>query len=518
MDRSARLSWKIGSLREEFDLLAQSKSKDEFGRLAAHIVRGSLLTGDAGLFERRDRFWHVIYQHHRLIESLPADEDSGSGAYSPFLLVAPLTAKGDLILATGPRLDGQPYSEEDTLAFDLIVELVYHAYVFFVSRQIEQRLIFQLHHRIAQLNSLVDATIELASKTNSAELFETALARITAMASASQGWIRMAESQGVTTIGFPENLPFPIPDSEMLSGECSSDTHRIQIVLSQKESRTAPDRFDDTDRILVDAVVRQMVAVLDRDALQKEAFAKRLLDQEVAIAAAIQKNLIPQLMPAIRGYEAYGINVPTKDVGGDFFDIFRIRDDRWCLTIADVAGKGIAAALLVSTLHAALRSYAESENNLAELVRKLNRLVFRSSTPDKFITFFVAFLEPGSGMLQCANAGHNPPFLISSDKSQRIGPTGPALGVLEHYDYRIEKFQLLPGNGLFMYTDGITEAENPDEDMFGEEKLSAHLSSPTKDLKPWCEALMEKIRAFAQNQPQSDDITMLWIRRSSHVD
>lgn len=514
MDRSTRLSWKIGSLREEFDLLAQSKSLTEFGRQAAHIVRGSLLVKDAGLFAFHNGSWETVYQHHYLIDSIPANIDADFTSHSPLLLAAPLTTKRDLILAAGPRLDGQAYNEDDILTFDLIVELGYHAYLSFISRRQEHELIFQLKHRVAQLNSLVDVAIELSSKADSRELFETALARVTAMTNASQGWICVTDSGTVTTIGFPKNLPLPASDPDSLSGESSSATHQIKIIASHKESRSQHDRFDDTDRILLDAVTRQVATVLDRDALQKEAFAKHMMDQEVAIAAAIQKNIIPQIMPAISGYETFGMNVPTKDIGGDFFDIFRIRDDRWCLTIADVAGKGISAALLVSTLHAALRSYAESENDLAELVRKLNRLVFRSSTPDKFITFFVTFLDPGSGNLLCANAGHNPPFLISADKAQRIGPTGPALGVLEDYDYRIQNFQLLPGCGLFMYTDGITEAEDPDEDMFGEEKLNTHLATATNDLKHWCHVLMDQIRTFTRHQPQSDDITMLWLRRS----
>lgn len=511
LDRSARLSWKIGSLREEFLLLSQSRSVQEFSAKTTHILRGSLLAFAAGVFECRDSAWHALFQMHDASAHLTSGPTLES---TPTCLVGTFAVSPPRAAVAGPRLDGHPYDENDVLTFELLLDLFYQAHVAFEAAQQKDHLIFGLNHRIAQLNSLVDVAVELASKSCVDELYETAVARMTTLTNSSQGWIEVSTASTTSAFGFPQDTRLPSDLSRALVVEHTTDRSRLRFIIAGKESRTHSELFDDTDCVMMNGIARHVTAALERDSLQREAVAKKLLDQEVAFAASIQRNLIPQRMPLIPGYDVFGINLPSKEIGGDFFDVFELNGRRWCLTIADVAGKGISAALLVNTLHAALRSYTETEDHLDGLVNKLNRLVFRSSTPDKFITFFVAVLEPDTGRIECVNAGHNPPLLRSGVDCIRLGASGPALGILEEFSYPARTVTLQPGATLFLYTDGIPEAENAEEEMFGEEEMSRCLSETTSDLKSDCDRLLQRIHSFTRTHPQSDDITMLWLRRA----
>ncbi len=158
--------------------------------------------------------------------------------------------------------------------------------------------------------------------------------------------------------------------------------------------------------------MRQVSASIENEFLHQQALDKERIEQELNVAASIQQRIIPKELSKIEGYDIAGINIPSKEVGGDYYDCISLNNGKLALVIADVAGKGISAALLVNTLHAALYSYLDFNIPLVEIFDKLNKLIYKSSPSDKFITCFTAILDPETGALDAVNAGHNPIFLL----------------------------------------------------------------------------------------------------------
>ena len=198
--------------------------------------------------------------------------------------------------------------------------------------------------------------------------------------------------------------------------------------------------------------------------------------------ASIQQRILPESLPRVEGYDVAGINIPSKSVGGDYYDCIPLDGGRLALVIADVAGKGVPAALLVSSFHAYLGAYLEAEVPLVELVARLNRVIAHASTEDKFITAFFALLDPASGSLDSVNAGHNPVFLRRADGTlTELTQGGIPLGMMDmDYPYQSESLVMGSGDRLLLYTDGIPEATDGrmklyDEDFPLRDFVTAHV-------------------------------------------
>lgn len=187
--------------------------------------------------------------------------------------------------------------------------------------------------------------------------------------------------------------------------------------LYDKESRAGILPFEETDQLLLDALARQVHASLENRYLHQQALEKQKIEQEIAVAALIQQRILPASLPEIDGYDVAGINIPSKSVGGDYYDCIPLADGRFALVIADVAGKGVPAALLVSSLHAYFSAYLQSGMSLVEIMVRLNRVICQASTDDKFITAFIALLTPGTGEVEAINGGHNPVYWLRVDKT-----------------------------------------------------------------------------------------------------
>jgi len=189
---------------------------------------------------------------------------------------------------------------------------------------------------------------------------------------------------------------------------------------------------------------------------------------------------------------------------------------KYALIIADVAGKGIGAALLVSTLDAALHSYLEFNLPLTELADKLNKLIYKSSPSDKFITFFIAVLNSETGELDIVNAGHNPILLLKEDGSiHKIEAGGMGLGMLDMgIPYEGTKLNVQKGERLFLYTDGIPEAMNMDEKEYSDERMEEFfLQNNSSSSQEYVDNLVKDVKGFSGNAEQSDDITILYLIR-----
>ncbi len=253
---------------------------------------------------------------------------------------------------------------------------------------------------------------------------------------------------------------------------------------------------------------------------REEAVARERLEQELETARGIQERLLPHRMPDVPGFEIAGTSVPSQQVGGDYFDFLETDSGRLGIAIADVSGKGISAALLMSNIQAGLRSQVIAGGGVSEIAARLNDLLVRSTDSHMFATFFFGVLDRNRALFNSVNAGHNPPVLLRSDgRVERLEAGGLVLGFLSDQHYQEQTTAIGPGDLLVLYTDGITEAAGPSPEgdssnLFGEERLLAVLRAHREDEAGAIQAaVLGAISEFTAGLPQNDDITLVVIKR-----
>src|SRR4051812_19257702 len=232
--------------------------------------------------------------------------------------------------------------------------------------------------------------------------------------------------------------------------------------------------------------------------------------RELAEALKIQRRLLPQHVPQIDGWELAVSWQPASGVGGDCFDIIRFGDSRLALSIADVVGKGIPAALLMSNLQAAVRAFASDVVDPRELCHQVNRILCGNIAEGRFISFFYAMLDAATGTLTYTNAGHYLPMLVRADGAvERLGIGGPVLGVISDGEYEQAQVTLAAGDRLVLFTDGLTEARSPTDEEFGEDRLLDALLQHHACSAPALQArLADAVAAFTGGRLQ-DDATLM---------
>jgi sigma-B regulation protein RsbU (phosphoserine phosphatase) len=264
----------------------------------------------------------------------------------------------------------------------------------------------------------------------------------------------------------------------------------------------------------------QAVAAL-KDALERErAAAQERLERDVRIAQEVQARLFPQKAPEVRGVECFGVCRPARSVAGDYYDFLALDSGHMGIAVGDVSGKGLPAALLMASLQGALRSLATmAEGGPARLARDLNAQVHALTERNRFVTFFWAVLDGETGGLSWVNAGHNPPFLLrASGAVERLGSSGPPLGVVADAAYREERTALAPSDLLVVFTDGVTEAEDASETEFGDARLEQLLrGSVALRANDVCRRVLDAVAAFEAGIEQHDDITVVAVRRPAHA-
>lgn len=256
---------------------------------------------------------------------------------------------------------------------------------------------------------------------------------------------------------------------------------------------------------------------------REEAILRAHLESELETARKIQEKLLPHEMPRIPGFEIAGTSIPSKQVGGDYFDFLDLGGGRLGIAIADVSGKGIPAALLMANLQASLHAQTLETEMVAEVAKRINNLLVRSTDANMFVTFFYGLLDRNQSTFTSTNAGHNPPLLLRSDQTiERLAEGGLVLGFLPDQQYEQQSTILKPGDILVLYTDGITEARTPEkggkveDKLFGEDRLvhviedSASLSA--REIQA---AILQAVSAHTKNTPQGDDITLVIIKRQN---
>ena len=255
----------------------------------------------------------------------------------------------------------------------------------------------------------------------------------------------------------------------------------------------------------------------ERDSLLREMERKRT---ELAIATEIQQSFLPDTLPQVQGFDLAGKSVMAKEVGGDFFDVIpfevmSLQKGRHGILIADVSGKGIPAAIFMALSRVVVRANALWHTDPADVLRDANATITQDSRSSMFVTLFYGVLNAEDREFTYTNAGHNRPLLIrhTTGVIEELMGSGIALGVDDHATYTSQKVVLSQGDVLLLYTDGVTEAINPEGELFGESRLkdvlSAHQNQTTAEI---IDAVLGAVNEFAGNQPQEDDITLLVLK------
>jgi phosphoserine phosphatase RsbU/P len=416
---------------------------------------------------------------------------------------------------------------------------------------------FQVNYRVVELESLYDVGLAVAATLDLEKLSEEILLRAVSLLDARRGALYILEGSRYRlqrTFGgdaapwfgsggpeAPETAETPVgaklraflagespaPPSELLPGARYllgvpidiDGNPRGLLAVGDKESRRGVGPFPASDRRTLGLFANQAAIALENARLHLQALEKERLEREMELAADIQRRILPRGAPEVPGYELLGWNRPARQIGGDYYDLFRRQDGRVDLVVGDVSGKGMPAALMVSTLHSALHLLLDQVGVGPALLEMLNRHVFESSTANKFITLLLAELEPASGRLTYLNAGHNPGMLLrhaASDEPQveELGASGLPIGVLSGSRFQARVVTLEPGDLLCIYSDGITEAESPEDEEFGTARLLALLREHgRRPLAEVLEAIQAATGSFSAGLPQGDDQTLVLLRR-----
>lgn len=272
--------------------------------------------------------------------------------------------------------------------------------------------------------------------------------------------------------------------------------------------------FTEDDLRVLTALANVAAAKIENVRLLEESMEKRRMEEDMRMAAEIQTGLLPRQAPRVDGWDLAGCNRPCRTVGGDYYD-FAVEDERLLVALGDVSGKGTGAALLMTVLRAAVRAHW-TETVLSDAVARINRTVCQNVPQSKYVTFFLAALDPATGRLAYVNAGHNPPLLVrAAGKVDRLEDGGLVLGMFENVTYAGGTVEMRPGDTLVVYSDGVTETWSPEGAEYGEESLTA-LAVRSRGLAApaLLDTILREIERFEAGARASDDRTLVVLKRT----
>jgi sigma-B regulation protein RsbU (phosphoserine phosphatase) len=312
------------------------------------------------------------------------------------------------------------------------------------------------------------------------------------------------QSATMTIMGIRSVLAVPLGVGERIFGMIYAD------------SPLAEARFRE-DHLKVLTTLGSVAAIRVENArLIEEHLERERMERELSLAREIQQRFQPDSAPHVPGYELQGISFPSYQIGGDYYDFIARPEGRYIVALGDVSGKGTSAALLMSSLHAAIHGQVASHQTLVETITAVNRYLEANTPANRFVTLFYAELDPPAGTLSFVNAGHNPPLIIHAGGTvEELDASGPPLGIMPFADYREGRTLLQPGDVLVVYSDGVTETINPQGEEFGAARLrdvvSLNIESSAAGIRDKIEAALTR---FAQGTPAVDDITLVIVKRT----
>jgi len=277
-------------------------------------------------------------------------------------------------------------------------------------------------------------------------------------------------------------------------------------------------RFREEDLKVLTTIASVASIKIENERLLEERMEKRRMEEELKVASEIQMRLQPFAPPSLEGWEMTGVSFPCREIGGDYYDfILRKRDNRVIVAVGDVSGKGTGAALLMSSLHAAVRAQSQTRRSISEVMGEINQYIFENSPSNKFLTLFYGELDPIAGILTYSNGGHNNPILVRTNgEFERLDRGGLPIGMMQNVQYQEASIHFDSGDILVIYSDGITESVNENEEEFGEQRLIDVLKqNHSRSSSGIRDRIDEALSRFVGTMAPVDDMTLMIIKRTS---
>jgi len=300
------------------------------------------------------------------------------------------------------------------------------------------------------------------------------------------------------------------------------EKRKIQLILPLKDAnhllgflalteKASGFRYNAEDISMLGVMSNQLVTVLTNARLYADSLEKQRLDEEVTMARQIQLDLLPKCPPHAENYEICASSLPSRTIGGDFYDFIHKGDGSFGIVIADASGKGMPAALLVTQIQAILRSQVGNNLGISKILDNVNKHIVESTSSERFATLFYGEFDPETCRLKYSNAGHNYPILVRADGShESLDRGGILLGAFPGAKYQEAEVRLEKNDVLFFYTDGLSEAQNHDEEEFGEKRILDYLLSNRRmNSDEILEGILSDVRMFDRTDPPRDDTTLI---------
>ncbi|HMV26824.1 MAG TPA: SpoIIE family protein phosphatase [bacterium] len=456
-------------------------------------------------------------------------------------LIVPIVLRNDLLglVAFGKKLIGGPYIESEIEFLSSIANIaatsIQNGIVFEELRSVNAR----LDKKIQELHTLFDIGKELNATLDAQKVVkllsyglmgEMMVNRFAILVRRHDG-VEYAEKRGLarlqlddtqTSLVFNYSQPAVVTDDEHSELQHALQNQDIiAIVPMRSQDRTkgvlllgpkiSGKGFTKEELDFVFTLGNQAMISLENAWLFEDSLERKRLEEELELARKIQMGLLPKDFPKLNNFEVYGLNISSKQVGGDYFDVLKINETQYIIAIADVSGKGVPASLLMSNVQASLLALSTEVSDFSKLVYKVNNIIYANTDSEKFITFFGGVLDIEKRTFTYVNAGHNPPYWRKTDGTlHTLDKGGLLLGMLPDMPYEQETITLSPGEGIVMFTDGVTEAMNEKLDQYDESRLEALIKTHPKITAKECtEKIAAEVKTFAGAAPQSDDITVV---------
>ncbi|HTQ40023.1 MAG TPA: SpoIIE family protein phosphatase [Pirellulales bacterium] len=277
-------------------------------------------------------------------------------------------------------------------------------------------------------------------------------------------------------------------------------------------------RFTNDDLDVLASVASQAAFAIENARLHERQLQQQKVQADLNAARQVQKSLLPTAPPMVEGYQFFDFYEAANEVGGDFYDYVPLRDGRVAVVLADVSGKGVAAALVMAKLSAEVRYSLASEPTAAEAVNRINESFCSAGWEGRFATFVLALLDPKTNMVTLVNAGHMPPFVRHGvGKVEEVAPeiSGLPLGVTDGFTYDAAELTLAPGEVITLFTDGISEALNPDNELYTLERLKAQEEKDAENAATLGRTILDDVKRHANNRAQSDDMCLVVFGRDA---
>ncbi len=324
--------------------------------------------------------------------------------------------------------------------------------------------------------------------------------------------INMPEMDGLTLLAKLKELKNPGLKTVIVSAYGDMDNIRTAMNRGAYDFVTKPVNFEDLE-ITINKTLEEIMSVR-RSMEEHDQLVS--IQHDLNVAREIQQAILPKVFPPFplqHNFDIYASMIAAKEVGGDFFDFFLIDSNHLGFVIGDVSGKGIPAAIFMAVSRTLIRATGLKGVSARECMCYVNNLLCNESVSSMFVTVFYGILDTATGEVEYVNAGHNPPYLLTASGIRKIPMTGGiVLGIMEDFEFLSKRFTMEPGEKLFLYTDGVTEAFNGEAVAYGEERLEEFLSLRLdSSIESIIKESLDDVNVFVDGAPQSDDITLLSI-------